>query len=125
MAESGNRGAGTQQGRQGFGGQPGQGKQGQEKEGQVKQGQGGVAGVLDTVRDQAQEVASRVGESAEQAWDSTRQGVQQMAGRVSETAGDAFGSLRGSMARYPFATLAVGFGLGMLVMMALDRNRRS
>jgi ElaB/YqjD/DUF883 family membrane-anchored ribosome-binding protein len=119
MPDSGNRGAGTQQGRQGSGGQYGQ--LGQEKEGKGQQG--GVAGVLDTVRDQAQEVASRVGESAEQAWDSTRQGVQQAAGWVGETAGDAFGGLRGSMARYPFATLAVGFGLGMLVMMMLDRRR--
>jgi hypothetical protein len=105
MAESGSRGG--QQGQQGHGGQ----------------GQGGATGVLDTVRDQAQHLASNVGESAQQAWDSTRQGVQQMAGRVGDTAGDAFGSLRGSMARYPFATLAVGFGLGMLVMMALDRRR--
>jgi ElaB/YqjD/DUF883 family membrane-anchored ribosome-binding protein len=119
MADSGNRGAGTQQGRPGGGGQQGQGKQGQGKE-----GQGGVAGVLETVRDQAQEVASNVGESAQQAWDSTRQNVQQVAGRVTDTAEDALGHLRTSMGRYPFATFFVGFGLGVLVALAVERNMR-
>ncbi len=76
------------------------------------------------VRDRAGNLASDVGESAQQAWDSTRRGVARAAGQIGGTAGDAWAGLTGAMRRYPFATLAVGFSLGVLVTLAMDRGRR-
>jgi ElaB/YqjD/DUF883 family membrane-anchored ribosome-binding protein len=65
--------------------------------------------------DKAQELASNLGTKAGEAWDSTRQGVQQAASRVTDTAEEAFESVTGFVRRYPIATLCVGFGLGFLV----------
>src|SRR5690349_7473209 len=123
MAE--NRGQGRQghQGGQQHGHQGGQANQGPQGGGSQGQ-QGGAAGVLEAVRDRAGDLASNLGESAQQAWDSTRRGVTQAAGQLGDTAGDAWGSLTGAMRRYPLATLAVGFGLGVLVTLMMDRNRR-
>ncbi len=63
------------------------------------------------VRETAQNVASSVAETAEQAWDQTRRA----ASSVAQTAGSAWDDVTGIMSRYPFATLFVGIGLGVVL----------
>jgi hypothetical protein len=110
---------GPQHGQPRFGTQQG-GQQGSQQSGQGQQG--GAAGVLEGVKGRAGEMASNLGESAQQAWDSARQGVQQAAGRLGVDA-DTFNDVRGFMRRYPIATFAAGFGLGVLVTMMFGRGR--
>jgi hypothetical protein len=81
---------------------------------------GGAAGVVESVKEKAQDFASGVASTAGDAWDSARQGVQQAYSAVSDTAGEAFGQLTDFMRRYPFATLLVGFGLGFLTAQAFS-----
>jgi len=107
---------GSQHGQPRFGTQQG-GQQGSQQSGQGggSQGQqGGASGVLENVKGRAGEMASNLGESAQQAWDSARQGVQQVAGRLGVDA-DTFSDVTGYMRRYPIATFAAGFGLAALV----------
>ncbi len=107
MASSMNRGrgeSGQHTGTYGAGGSTAT-TQGQRSE------SGGVASGL---MDKAQELASNIGTTAEEAWDSTREGVQYAATAVASTAEDALESVTGFMRRYPFATLCFGFGLGFL-----------
>jgi ElaB/YqjD/DUF883 family membrane-anchored ribosome-binding protein len=103
------------QGNQGFSG-------GQERPGQQgnRADEGGVSGMATAVKDKAQDVASAVASTAEDAWDSTREGVQQAASAVAHTAGDAWGEVTGLMRRYPFGTLCVGIGVGFLLSRLLE-----
>jgi hypothetical protein len=82
--------------------------------------EGGVAGVVESVKEKAQDLASGVASRAGDAWDSARQGAQQAYAAVADTAGDAFGEVTGFMRRYPMATLLVGFGLGFLAAQAFN-----
>lgn len=81
-----------------------------------------AGGVLGAVTGAAQGAASSVASVAEQAWETTSHGAQQAASAVAHTAEDAWGSVRGCMSRYPFATFFVGVGVGVLIVMALDRR---
>ena len=81
-----------------------------------------AAGVVGTVVEGAENVASSVGSAAGQAWDATKHGAQKAATAVADAAETAWDSTTGFMRRYPFATLAIGFGLGFMVCLAL-RNR--
>jgi hypothetical protein len=79
----------------------------------------GTAGVMESVKEGAENVASSVSSAAGQAWDATRQGAQQAA----EIAGDAFESATEFMRRYPIATLAIGMCMGFTLGMALQGRR--
>jgi ElaB/YqjD/DUF883 family membrane-anchored ribosome-binding protein len=88
-------------------------------------------------KESAQQVASQVGESAEQmrerarefvsgaagqaqeAWRGTREGLQEGWSRVSERAGDIWEDAAEFVRRYPIASMAAAFGLGCLVSAAL------
>jgi ElaB/YqjD/DUF883 family membrane-anchored ribosome-binding protein len=83
----------------------------------------GVAGVVESVKEKAQDVASGVASRAEDVWDSARHGAQRAYSAVADTAGDAFGEVTDFMRRYPMATLAIGFGLGFLAAQALTLGR--
>jgi hypothetical protein len=72
------------------------------------------------VKDKVEGVASSVGSTAEEAWDSTRHA----ASAVAHTAGDAWGELTGLMRRYPFGTLFVGVGFGFLLSRLLEDRAR-
>ena len=120
MADNVNRGSNTGQ-------QPRHATQG----GRQEESSGSTMGnVLET----AQNVASNVGQAASQAWDTTRQAAgqawdttrqyaQQAGSTVADYAETAWDSSRSFLRRYPFATLAMGFGLGFLVCMAMQSNR--
>lgn len=71
-------------------------------------------GVASGLMEKAQDLASNLGTTAEEAWDSAREGIESAASAVADTAGDAFDSVTSFMRRYPFATLGFGFGLGFL-----------
>ena len=79
-------------------------------------------GVMQTVEESAQGMASNVASAAGQAWDATSRGAQQAASAVAETAGNAWGDLRACMARYPFAVFFTGFAVGALAALALERR---
>lgn len=98
---------------------------GQQAGGAGRGEEGGLSGVATAVRDKAQDVASAVTSTAEEAWDGTRQGVQRAASAVANTAGDAWGEVTGLMRRYPFGTLFVGIGVGFLLSQLLrERGTR-
>lgn len=123
MAETGNRGFGAtaehqhtghNRGNNPSGGSSGAGRGSKTEEAQ---------GMLGNVVEGAQNLASSVASAAGQAWDSTRDVAQKAASTVANTAEDVWDSTTGFMRRYPFATLAIGFGLGFLVCMAMDSRR--
>jgi hypothetical protein len=101
-----------------------QGQQG-AKTGGKQEAQGGVAGVVEAVKERAQDIASGAAHRAEEAWDTARQGAQRAYSAVTSTAGDAFESLTDYMRRYPVVTLLAGFGLGFLVAQAFSFGGRS
>jgi ElaB/YqjD/DUF883 family membrane-anchored ribosome-binding protein len=87
--------------------------------------EGGLGGMASAVKDRAEDLASSVASTAEDAWDSTRQGVQRAASAVADTAGNAWGEATGLMRRYPFGTLFVGIGIGFVLSRLLeDRGMR-
>jgi hypothetical protein len=86
--------------------------------------EGGVSGMASAVKDRAQDVASAVASTAEDAWDSTQQGVRRAASAVADTAGNAWGDLTGLMRRYPFGTLFVGIGIGFVLSRLLEDRER-
>jgi ElaB/YqjD/DUF883 family membrane-anchored ribosome-binding protein len=75
------------------------------------------------VKEKAQDMASSVASTAEEAWDSTREGVQRAASAIADTAGDAWGDVTGFMRRYPFATLFAGIGVGFLLAQVINERR--
>lgn len=81
-----------------------------------------ASGVLGSVVEGAQNVASTVGHAAGQAWDSTRQYASQAGSAVADVAENAFDSATTFMRRNPLATLGIGFGLGFLVCLALSHR---
>ena len=113
MADTMNRGMGN------TGQQPRHSHQGGQGGGRQEESAGGLAG---SVMEGAQNVASTVGHAAEQAWDTTRQYAQQAGSAVANAAETAWDSSRDFMRRYPFATLAIGFGLGFLVCLAVSKR---
>src|SRR5437660_8777695 len=127
MADTGNRGfatAGQQSGRERAGGpSPSTSHRGTRQEESSGGLMGTVGNLVEGAENAASNVASSVASAAGQAWDATRSGAQQAASAVAGAAETAWDSTRGFMSRYPFATLAFGFGLGFLVCMALERNR--
>ncbi len=76
-------------------------------------------GTMGTVRDKAQEMASSVASSAQQAWDTTRRQVQDAASNVGETFEDAFGNVNHFVRRYPLACVLGGFFVGFLAASAM------
>jgi ElaB/YqjD/DUF883 family membrane-anchored ribosome-binding protein len=121
MAETGNRGFGAtaeqqhtghNRGHNPSGGSSGRGSKAEESQ-----------GVMGSAMEGAQHLASSVASAAGQAWDTTRDVAQKAASTVANTAEDVWDTTTGFMRRYPFATLAIGFGLGFLVCMALDSRR--
>jgi ElaB/YqjD/DUF883 family membrane-anchored ribosome-binding protein len=78
----------------------------------------GATGVVESVKEKAQDLASGVASAAGEAWDSTREGVERAYSAVANTAGDAFGEVTDFMRRYPLATLLIGFGMGFLAAQA-------
>jgi ElaB/YqjD/DUF883 family membrane-anchored ribosome-binding protein len=99
-------------------------EQGQEAKGRSARPEStGMAGVVESVKEKAQDIASSAATQAEQAWESTRQGVQRAYSAVADTAGDAFAELTQFMRRYPLATLLVGFGLGFLAAQTISFRR--
>jgi hypothetical protein len=79
-------------------------------------------GVMGSVAEKAQGLASGVAGAAEQVWESTSGGAQQAASAVAHTAEDVWGSVRSCMSQYPFATFFFGVGVGALAMMAMQRR---
>jgi ElaB/YqjD/DUF883 family membrane-anchored ribosome-binding protein len=75
--------------------------------------------MLGSVVEGAQNVASSVATAAENAWETTRDAAKSAASTVASTAEDAWTGATRFMRNYPFATLAIGFGLGFLTAMAL------
>jgi hypothetical protein len=77
-----------------------------------KQSDGGTLGAI---KDKAQDVASSVANTAQQAWDSTRHQAQQVASSIGNTAEETYDSVNGFIRRYPLACVFGGFLVGMLV----------
>lgn len=73
------------------------------------------AGVAGAVKERAQDLASSVARSAEDAWESTTEGVQRAASAVASTTGDAWQSVTECMSRYPLATFFTGLGVGFML----------
>jgi len=65
--------------------------------------------------EKAQDIASSVASTAEEAWESARQGVGQAASTVATTASDSWDEITRFMRRYPMATLCAGVGLGFVL----------
>lgn len=86
--------------------------------GNAGQGTQESVGVLEQVKDKAQDVASTVAEKAEDLWGSTKQGIQEASSTVADQAEDTFLTVTGFMSRYPLATFFTGCCLGVLLMMA-------
>jgi ElaB/YqjD/DUF883 family membrane-anchored ribosome-binding protein len=108
----------------GFGGLE-QGHHAQESRpgGAGKSESGGVAGVVESVKEKAQDLASAAASRAEDAWDTARHGVQRAYSSVADTAENALDNVTDYMRRYPFLTLCVGFGLGFLVAQSFSFGR--
>ena len=85
----------------------------------LQAGQNPAAGVMESGREGAENLASSVSSAAEQAWEATRQGAQQVA-QVAET---AFESTTDFMRRYPLVTLGVGMCMGFTLCLALQGRR--
>jgi ElaB/YqjD/DUF883 family membrane-anchored ribosome-binding protein len=75
-----------------------------------------------TVKEKAQEMASTVATRAEDAWDTAKHGVQQAASTVATSAGQARDTVAQFMRSYPYATLFVGMGLGLLLSRLLQNS---
>lgn len=89
-------------------------------------GQTGTAGgMMGTMKDKAQDVASSVMSSAEDAWDSTRHMAENVASSVATTAEDAWDSMISCMRRWPLSTFGAGIALGVLLTLGLQGSRRS
>ncbi len=126
MPDSGNRGfatTGQQTGQRPGGPSPSTSHRGTQKDESAGGLMGSVGNVIEGAENLASNVASSVASAAGQAWDTTRHGAQQAASAVAGAAETAWDSTRGFMRRYPFGTLALGFGLGFLVCMALRSDR--
>jgi ElaB/YqjD/DUF883 family membrane-anchored ribosome-binding protein len=99
------------------------GRQPSEREGHAGAGNsgsgGGASGVMESVKEGAENLASSVSTAAGQAWDATRQGAQQVAD-VAETAWDTTNDF---MRRYPLATLGIGMCIGFTLCLALQGRR--
>jgi ElaB/YqjD/DUF883 family membrane-anchored ribosome-binding protein len=118
MADTMNRGfsnTGQQPRHAGQGGHGGHGG----STGRQEESTGVVGSVVEGAQNLASSVGSSVAGAAEQAWDTTRQ----VAGQVADYAETAYDSARSFMRRYPFATLGIGFGLGFLLCLALQSKR--
>jgi hypothetical protein len=81
----------------------------------------GASGVLESVKEGAENLASSVSSAAGQAWDATRQGAEQVAG-VAETAWE---STNDFMRKYPLVTLGIGMCMGFTLCLALQGRRVS
>jgi ElaB/YqjD/DUF883 family membrane-anchored ribosome-binding protein len=106
----------TQRG--GMGAQGGTTAQGREQQGTVG-----------AIKEKAQDVASAVGERAEQAWDATRRYVGDAASAVADQAEAAWDTVSDFFHRYPIPMFFVGMGLGFLMALAFtnmsgDMTRR-
>jgi ElaB/YqjD/DUF883 family membrane-anchored ribosome-binding protein len=112
MAETLNRGTSNTGQQARHGGQAGQG-------GRQEEPSGVVGNVIEGAQNLASSVGSTVANAAGQAWDTTRN----VASTVAEAAETTYDSTTAFMRRYPFATLAIGFGLGFLVCMAFTSRR--
>ena len=96
------------------------GRETSEREGNQREGnQNAGAGVMESVKEGAENLASSVSSAAGQAWDATRQGAHQ----VADVAGDAFDGATEFMRRYPIATLAIGLCMGFTLGLALQSRR--
>jgi ElaB/YqjD/DUF883 family membrane-anchored ribosome-binding protein len=91
------------------------GRQSSEREGN----QNPAGGVMESVKESAENLASTVSSAAGQAWETTRQGAQQ----VAEVAESAWDSTNDFMRRYPLVTLGIGICLGFTLSMALQSRR--
>jgi ElaB/YqjD/DUF883 family membrane-anchored ribosome-binding protein len=91
------------------------GRLGSEREGN----QNPASGVMESVKEGAEGLASTVSSAAEQAWDATREGAQQVA-HAAETAWD---STNDFMRRYPLVTLGIGMCMGFTLCLALQGRR--
>jgi hypothetical protein len=112
MASEGNRGTGDS----GFPGsrlhtstRPGYGSEGAS-----------TSGVTGALKEKAQDLASTVTSSAEDAWDGARRGIRQAATAAAGTAGEAWTSMTQCMSRYPLATFGMGIFLGILLTRAFE-----
>jgi hypothetical protein len=76
----------------------------------------GASGMVETMKEKAQDFASDAASRAQETWETTRQGAQQAA----TAAEDAFFGFRDFLGRYPFATLCAGIGFGFLLARAFD-----
>jgi hypothetical protein len=113
MADKFNRGSS-------FSGQHPQASSGQGITSTVPQGQSAAGGLMENVKDKAQELASQVADRAEEAWDSTRQHAQQWAGAAAHGAEEAWMSASDFFRRYPVPMFFAGMALGFLVARCLD-----
>jgi ElaB/YqjD/DUF883 family membrane-anchored ribosome-binding protein len=94
----------------------GTGSSGQQQRGQ----ESSAGGMMESVKDKAQEMASTVASRAEDAWDSARQGAQQMTSSAASTAEDAWQGVETFFRRYPVPMFFAGIGLGFLLAKAFD-----
>lgn len=85
---------------------------------------GSAAGIMGTMKDKAQEFASSVASTAEEAWDSTRHMAEDVASTVATTTEDAWDSMVGCMRRWPLSSFAAGIALGVLLTLAFQGSRR-
>ena len=81
----------------------------------------GVAGAL---KEKAQDLASTVTSSAEEAWEGAREGARRAATAVAGTAENAWASMTQCMSRYPLATFGMGICLGILLTRAFEWSPR-
>jgi hypothetical protein len=77
------------------------------------------------MKEKAQEYASGWASQAEEAWRGAREGLQENISGMTRRAEDFWGDVTGLIRRYPVATVAVAFGLGCLVSCALILNSRT
>jgi ElaB/YqjD/DUF883 family membrane-anchored ribosome-binding protein len=96
-----------------------EGHQNAGQHGSGNSGQGGGAGIMESVKEGAETIASSVSSAAGQAWDTTREGAQQVA-HYAETAWD---STNDFMRRYPLVTLGIGMCMGFSLCLALQPRR--
>jgi ElaB/YqjD/DUF883 family membrane-anchored ribosome-binding protein len=81
----------------------------------------GASDIAGQVRDTAQDWARTAGSSAQQAWDTTRQ----FASNVADRAGDYWDGAGSFVRRYPFATVLCAFGAGFLLRHFVSERRWS
>jgi hypothetical protein len=85
---------------------------------------GSEAGTIETIKDKAQDFASSVMSTAEEAWGTTREMAGNVATSVASTAEDAWDSMISCMRRYPLSSFAAGMALGVLVTLAMQSSTR-